>query len=170
MPPWGHVFLLGLGGCWGFLQTAAAATISMGWRCWSFIDRSRWFNQSAGSGRSPKIQVYPCHCHPTPWINTKQFLLGEILACLGPQHQVSSCRVVSLNKSCGFSSIFTNRFLIFWVRTLNPSGATGDQTQQDRISPFFWQSESGQRASRAAPLGRLCWDPWRSRRGACPHT
>lgn len=117
----------GFGECWGFPQTAAAATISMGWRCWSFIKGGWWFKQSAGSGRSSKIQAYPCH-HPTPWIHTKQFGLGDMLAYLGPCHQVSSCYVVGPSQSWGFSSDLTHRFLIFSVRTWNTSGATGAQT------------------------------------------
>lgn len=134
MPPWRPISLLGLGGCWGFLQTAA--TISIGWRHWNFINRGRWFKQWAGSGRSPKIQVYPCH-HPIPWIYTKQFLLGDMLAHLGTWCGVSSCCVLCPGQSWVFSSDFTQRFLIFWVRTWNPSGAKGAQTQQDRISHFF---------------------------------
>lgn len=146
MPPWGHVSLLDLEGCWGFSQAAAAATISMCWRCWSFINGGRWFQQSAGPGRSPKIQAYPCH-HSGPQIHTK----GNMLACLSPQ--LSSCCVVNLSQSWGFSSNFTHRVLISWVRTWNPSVAKGAQIQRHRISHIFWKSTSGWRASRAAPRG-----------------
>lgn len=74
-----------------------------------------------------------------------------MLDCLGPQ--LSSCCVVSPSQSQGFSSNFTHRVLIFWVRTWNPSGAKGPQIQQDRISHIFWKCTSGWRSSRAAPRG-----------------